>query len=112
MHHLCSHKNPPLSCRQLYTAFVFIDIVFFISGLIHVRGEYMMVSRLSLGAFQSFLLQGLVVSVETIVSNLVNLLNLASPQKADADCWVRLGVLVILVVPALHGGCGVPGGFL
>ena len=58
--------------------------IFFISGLIHVGGEYMMLGRLGLGAFRFVLLQGLAVSAETIVSNVLSLsgLSLVSPQKA------------------------------
>ena len=60
-----------------YTAFVFLDTVSFISGLVYVGVEYMMLGRLGLGGFRFFLLQGLAVSVETIVSNVLSLLDRA-----------------------------------
>ena len=72
----------------------------------------MMVSRLSLGAFRSFLLQGLVVSVETIVSNVVSLLNLARPSKSGRGLLGTSGRSCGFGGPALHGGYRVPGGFL
>ncbi|EDR15395.1 uncharacterized protein LACBIDRAFT_301678 [Laccaria bicolor S238N-H82] len=96
MHHLCGHKNPPLSNKP-YTALVFLNTVFLISGLVHVGGEYMMLGRLgsSLGAFRFFLLQGLAVSAETIVSNVLSLSgsSLASPGEAalpTPKLWTRI----------------------
>jgi hypothetical protein len=84
----CPTGNP-------YTAFVFLNTVFLISGLVHVGGEYMMLGRLGLGTFRFFLLQGLAVSVETIVSNVLTLSgsSLASPRKAPPPTpklWVRI----------------------
>ena len=55
--------------------------VFLISGLVHIGGEYMMLGRLGLGAFRFFLLQGLAISIETIVSNVLSLSG-SSPRKA------------------------------
>ena len=47
-------------------------------------------------------------------------LDLGTPSKSsasntkivDAARWVRLGALVVLVVPAFHGGSGYSGGYL
>ena len=54
-----------------------------------------MLSELGLGAFQFFLLQGLAVSIEAIVFNVLRLSgsNLASPQKAalpTPKLWTRI----------------------
>ncbi|KIJ91659.1 hypothetical protein K443DRAFT_685834 [Laccaria amethystina LaAM-08-1] len=78
-----------------YTAFVFLNTVFLISGLVHVGGEYMMLGKLGLGALRFFLLQGLAVSVETIVFNALSLSGwcLASPRKAalpTPKLWTRI----------------------
>lgn len=75
-----------------YTAFIFLNTVFLISGLAHVGGEYMMLGRLGLGTFRFFLLQGLAVSVETIVSNVLNLSGscLTSPRKTAPKLWARI----------------------
>ncbi|EDR03831.1 uncharacterized protein LACBIDRAFT_306530 [Laccaria bicolor S238N-H82] len=78
-----------------YTPLVFLNTVFLISGLVHVGGEYMMLGRLGLGAFRFFLVQGLAVSVETIVSNVFSLSGsrLASPRKAALSTpklWMRI----------------------
>jgi hypothetical protein len=78
-----------------YTAFVFLNTVFLISGLVHVGGEYMMLGRLGLGALRFFLLEGLAVSVEMIVFNALSLSgwSLASPRKAalpTPKLWTRI----------------------
>ena len=78
-----------------YTTFVFLNTVFLTSGLIHIGGEYMMLGRLGLGAFQFAVLQGLAVSAETIVSNVLRLSgsSLASPRKAalpTPKLWTRI----------------------
>ena len=78
-----------------YTAFVFLNTVFLISGLVHIGGEYMMLGKLGLGAFQFFLLQGLAVSLETIVCNVLSLSesSLARARKAalpTPKLWTRI----------------------
>ena len=75
-----------------YTTFVFLNTVFLISGLVHVGGECMMLDRLGLRAFWFFLLQGLAVSVETIVSNALSL-SRSSARKATLPTpkfWPRI----------------------
>ena len=95
MHHLCGHKSPPLSERQAVHRLCLPQHRILTSSLIHVGGEYMMLSRLGLGAFRFFLLQGLAVSAETIVSNLLSLSgsSLVSPRKAarpTPKLWARI----------------------
>lgn len=52
---------------------MFLNIAFFISGLVHVGGDYMMLGKPGTGAFWFFILQGLAVTLETVVSNLLSL---------------------------------------
>lgn len=56
-----------------YAPFVFFNIAFFISALVHVGGDYMMLGKPGTGPFWFFILQGLAVTLETVVSKLLSL---------------------------------------
>lgn len=52
---------------------MFLNIAFFISALVHMGGDYMMLGKPGTGAFWFFILQGLAVTLETVVSKLLSL---------------------------------------
>ncbi|KIK00737.1 hypothetical protein K443DRAFT_7417 [Laccaria amethystina LaAM-08-1] len=85
-HHLCDHKNPPLSNRQaVHRPCLPQHGIFYFDSRPH-RGEYVMLGKLGLGAFGFFLLQGFAVSVGTTIFNMLSFSgsSLASPRKAAA----------------------------
>ena len=73
------------------------------SGLVDVGGEHSMLGRLGLGALRFFLLQGLAVSVETMVSNVLSLSgsSLGSRRKEalpTPTSWIVRYIWVLLWV--------------